>query len=131
MGQQETEMRTFLLRLLVLRCHQGHGNGRDTRKQAEQKFSRSRRDFCGETNSVQTRAGGVPWAAAGPGSPNIVRSWAGWHILKGVKIPKQPSQQKNNLLWIKRPNKLSLHFNTLLHLQHIEMRLTVASVHTR
>jgi len=79
-------------------------------------------------------AGGVPWAAAAPGFANTTCSWAGWQILKSVKLKKKTipkTRQKNSLLWIKRPNKLSLNFNSLLRLQHIEMQLTVASVHTR
>lgn len=64
---------------------QGHGNGCGPRSQAEQKFSRSGRDSCGEAKSAQ-RAGGMPGAAAAPGSATVTFSGAGWQILKGRKL---------------------------------------------
>lgn len=74
---------------------------------------------------AQRRAGSIPWAA--------VALQLFWQVLKSVKKKKKKDKKKKkiNLLWIKRPNKLSLNFNSVLHLQHTEMQLTVASVHTR
>lgn len=74
---------------------QGHGNGSGTSSQAEQKFSQPRRHSCREAKGAQPRAGGVPWAAAAPGSANVTCLWAGWQILKGVELKKKTHQKPN------------------------------------
>lgn len=46
-------------------------------------------ETCRKAKSARMRAGGVPWAAAAPGSANITCSGVGWQISKSVKLKKK------------------------------------------
>lgn len=127
MGQWGTEMENTLLSLCEkissqTTQSQGYLCHYHCHNQVKLEFSKTEVG-C---SCAQRRAGSIPWAA--------VALQLFWQVLKSVKKKKKERQKKKkkiNLLWIKRPNKLSLNFNSVLHLQHTEMQLTVASVHTR